>query len=116
MALFTAIGTMLGATAAASAGAGIGAFGVGVAATGTAAAIAGGTAYSMEAMKEAKKAGQANMPQAPDISGIKSEAETIANKMAKTRQKAAARTQTITTNPLGVEGEAAVARKTLLGS
>ena len=40
MAVFTAIGTMLGSTVAASAGAGIGAFGTGVAATAATAAAA----------------------------------------------------------------------------
>lgn len=115
MALFTTIGTALGATAAT-------AFTVGATAT-VAAAAAGTTIFSAyqqsRAAKEMKASSEAaakraGMPAVP-LPAIKPTAEGTAQVAATQKKKAMARSKSVRTSPLGIAGEAEVARKTLLG-
>ena len=99
-----AIGASVGAgsaftAAGAAIGAGVGA-GVGIAAKGIVKGGKGGGEGSNAPIP---------LPQAPKVENAGVKASEIANK------KRAAHTQTTFTNPLGSSGEAAVARKTLLG-
>ena len=99
MGLFTAIGVTLAATA-----------------VGT--AIYGATQQS-KASKEMKQAAQkaakqADMPAAPAIPKPAA-AQATAQAGATKKKKAMARSRSVRTSPLGIAGEADVARKTLLG-
>lgn len=107
--LFTAIGTMLGATVAASAGAGIGAFGVGVAATALGAGLAGSSIYSSSQAN--KKQDSPALPQSPTVKA----SETVAKATAKKKQIAMGRSESIYTSPLGIGQQAEINQKTLLG-
>lgn len=100
MALFTAIGTALGATAA-------GAFGTGLLATG----VAGTAAYSISQSGQKPKSPGVQMPASPKIGAAADKANIAAAK----RQRASQRTKSVRTSPLGIGGEAEVAKKTLLG-
>jgi len=131
---FTAIGTALGATVAASAGAGIGAFGVGVAATAAAAGI--GT-YMSSQQRQAKKAArtQQNIMQeqtranearlaeaqkkietsAAELKTARTRSVQQAQAQVRQRRRAIARNRTIFTSPLGIAGTAETTKKQLLG-
>ena len=114
MPLFTSIGLALGATVAASAGAGIGAFGVGViAAAITGAGVAASSAASAHSANIAgkKSQNQLRLPQTPTVAN----AELQAKNTAREKIKAASRSQSVYTSPLGLTEEAGIARKTLLG-
>lgn len=114
MALFTAIGTALGASAATAFGTGLGV-----------SAIAGGaigySMYSAEAQKaELRKAqgtNQAQMPASPaPIVPTQDDAAKAAAMKLQDKKRAIAANESVFTNPLGLKDEADVARKTLLGS
>lgn len=112
MALFTAIGTALGASAAT-------AFGTGLAVTAGAGAV-GYSLYSADqASKSAKKSQEANMAQMPTtpapVAPTMADASKAASLRLEDQKRALARNETIFTNPLGLKDEAEVARKTLLG-
>jgi hypothetical protein len=107
MALFTAIGTALGATAAS-------AFGVGVAATAVGASAVGGLATSIMSASKSSKGSEVSMPQSPTAPSVE-DAAAKAKAGNKLRQASAARNETVYTSPLGVAAEAATAKKTLLG-
>jgi hypothetical protein len=111
MALFTAIGTALGATAGT-------AFATGLGAT----AIAGSVGYSIysgaQASADAKKAeGQmAQMPTAPaPVAPKQEDAAQAAAAITENKKRAIAANESVFTNPLGLKDEADVARKKLLG-
>lgn len=103
MALFTAIGTALGATAATAFATGLGATALGVGA-GVAAAGASGAF-------EKKKSPSVSMPQAPKIEDATAKAQATSLK----RRQAVGRNESIQTSPLGISGEAALVKKQLLG-
>lgn len=105
MAVFTAIGTALGLT-------GVAATAGGVAATAGVAAAGFGLA------------GMFQQPKSPDMpkSDLKAptapkmeDAAAKAQKQAEDQRRAAARSKSVQTNPLGIKDEAEVARKKLLG-
>jgi len=107
MAMFTIIGTAVGATAAS-------AFAVGL---GTTALVAGAVGYSMYASNQAKKKRQqqqSQMPKAPDAPKMVDQ-RALAQKQATEKRRSMARSQSVKTNPLGIKDEAQVARKQLLG-
>lgn len=113
MALFTAIGTTLGASAIA----GTGLFGASAAATVGAGVVAAGAAGTMMMMNQGGDTGsqqQAQMPQAPEAPKM-ADASKLAKDSAMDRMRAASRSKSVMTNPLGVKDEAEVARKKLLG-
>lgn len=113
MALFTSIGVALGASMATLAtvgGVGItSAFAAGLGAS----AIAGAGAWALT--RDGKKSGSqragVNMPKSPTMTAAAERANTVAAE----RKKASARTKSVRTSPLGIAGEAEVAKKTLLG-
>lgn len=112
MALFTAIGTALGASTAA-------AFGTGLAVTAGAGAV-GYSLYSADqASKQAKKdasQGMAQMPTTPaPVAPTMADASAAAQAKTMEKRRAMAANDTVYTNPLGLKDEAEVARKTLLG-
>lgn len=113
MALFTAIGTALGASAVA----GTGLFGASAAATIGAGITAGvgATAFSMMNQPKQSQQQQAQMPSAPEAPKM-ADASKIAQQQATDRQRAAARSESVKTNPLGIKDEAEVVRKKLLGT
>jgi hypothetical protein len=104
MALFTALGTALGATAAS-------AFAVGLGTTAIAAGAGVGAAAASGAFNKPDKSPSVSMPQAPKVGDAQAKAETMALK----RRQASARTQSVQTSPLGIAGEAEVTKKKLLG-
>jgi len=110
MALFTSIGLALGATAAAAVGTGIMAVGA------TAAAAYG---ISQLAKGPQGSAAATSVPQAPavapPIAPQPTQVSATAAAAVLTRKKAVAKSRTVFTSPLGIAGEAEVARKTLLG-
>jgi hypothetical protein len=113
MALFTAIGTALGATSAA-------AFTTGLGATALAGGAIGYSMYSAEAqkaeLKKAQGAGMAQMPQSPaPVAPTMDDAAKAAAMKLEDKKRALAANETVYTNPLGLKDEAAVVRKTLLG-
>ena len=106
MALFTAIGTALGATGAAAT-----AVGVGVTAG------VGAVGYSVfNAMNQPKQTGmpQSQMPAAP-VAPKQSDAAALAAQKLQDKKRAMAGSESIMTNPLGLKDEATVVRKKLLG-
>ena len=107
MGLFTAIGTGLGLTGLAATAAGVG----------TVAAVVGG-AYAVGTMSQPKAATearkQAQMPTAP-VKPVQADAAKLAQQRITDKKRAAARSKSVKTSPLGVKDEAQVARKTLLG-
>jgi len=106
MAMFTAIGTALGATGIAAT-----ATGVGVTA---AVAGAGYAAASMMSQGDKDSGYDFQMPSTPKAPE-KKDAAAIAQKKQSKLRAAAARNTTVMTNPLGVEEEAKEVRKKLLG-
>lgn len=108
MALFTALGMALGATTAASA-AGIGAFGVGVAAATAGAAAIGSGVYS--ATQANKKVSVPALPKTPSVTASAAQAQAETKRL----RSAMSRSETVFTSPLGIGGQAEVARKSLLG-
>jgi len=108
LALFTAIGTALGFA-------------------GTAAAVAGGVVaagatYGIAQLAKGPKTSATSatsMPQAPAVAAPTAPQPTQVAKTAEaavlTRKKSIAKSRTVFTSPLGIAGEAEVARKTLLG-
>jgi len=106
MALFTSIGTALGATGAAATWLGAGVT-----------AGAAGVGYSVFNQLNQPKptSSAAQMPAAPAVPDMK-DATAVAKQQAMERQKAAARSDSVMTNPLGIKDEAEVVRKKLLGS
>jgi len=77
-------------------------------------AAAGGTVGSMEDTNKLQKAALSNLPIMPEVPKIEDMAGTAAAK-AKSKRSAIARSRSIFTSPLGIAGEAEVAKKTLLG-
>ena len=105
MALFTAIGTALGATGAAATA-------TGVAVTAGAAGI--GTAiYGMMQQPKGPDMPKSDIkaPEAPKMEDAQAKAKARADE----QRRAAARSKSVKTNPLGIKDEAQVARKKLLG-
>ena len=105
MALFTAIGTALGFA-------------------GTAAAVAGGVVaagatYGIAQLAKGPKTSATSVPQAPavapPVAPQPTQVAATAEAAVLTRKKAVAKSRTVFTSPLGIAGEAEVARKTLLG-
>lgn len=112
MALFTAVGTALGASAAT-------AFGTGLAVTAGAGAV-GYSLYSADqSAKAAKKAQESNMAPMPTspapVAPTMADASKAASLKLEDQKRALARNETTFTNPLGLKDEADVVRKTLLG-
>jgi len=121
MALFTAIGTALGASATIAAGSTVSAaFATGLGATALAGGAVGYSMYSADQqMREIKKAASANQAQmpaspAPVVPTQDNAAKAAAAKL-ENKKRAIAANDTVFTNPLGLKDEAEVARKTLLG-
>jgi len=110
MPLFTAIGTAIGFGAATAAAGGLTAFGAGAVVAGIGTAAIGSTAYSMSQSGKQKTSAPV-LPQSPSIAS----AEAQAKDATRARLKAASRSQSIFTSPLGISGEAEIAQKTLLG-
>lgn len=103
-------------TAGAATAAGIGAIGA-VAGAGyglTQAAMAPGKAAAKSANNAANQAAQANAAAMQNLNDAKAAAATTAQGNLSKRVKSSSY-QTIYTNPLGISGQATVARKTLLG-
>ena len=114
MGLFTAIGSALGASTAVAAGATTSAaFATGLGAT----ALAAGVGYSMYASGQKPKMEMPNMqmPTTP-VAPKTEDAAKIARDKLTNRQRAVARSKSVMSNPLGIDDEANVARKKLLGS
>ena len=107
MALFTAIGTALGFAGAAATVAG------GIAAA--------GATYGIAQLAKGPKAAAAatSVPQAPavapPIAPQPTQVAATAEAAVLTRKKAVAKSRTVFTSPLGLAGEAEIARKTLTG-
>jgi len=76
-----------------------------------AAGIAGGVVSAVNANKPAPKPQPLPMPQAPKVEDAAAKAEASA----RAKRMAMGRSQSIYTSPLGIGGEANIARKTLLG-
>ena len=117
MALFTAIGTALGATAAVAATATTAAVAGTAFATGLGATVFAGTAAYMMMNQGGNKPAQqqaSQMPTAPKAPKM-ADASKIAQQQATDKKRAAARSKSVKTNPLGIKDEADVVRKTLLG-
>jgi uncharacterized protein (DUF58 family) len=112
MGVFTTIGTWLGASSAT-------AFATGATAvTAAAAATTVGVTGAQQA-SQAKKAAASQQEQMAALSQqakkIPTDASDIAREAALKKRKALARSKSVYTSPLGLEGEAETARKTLLG-
>ena len=103
MALFTTIGTALGFTGAAATVAGVA----------TTAAVGYGAYSMMNQPKSAEGARDAQMPKAP-TAPKQADSAKIAQQQATDRARAAARSKSVMTNPLGTKDEATVVRKKLL--
>ena len=107
MALFTSIGTALGLTGLAATAAGVATVG---------AIGAGGFALaSMMGGDKKSDTGQIQMPATP-AAPKQADASALAKQQAMDRQRAAGRSESVKTNPLGIKDEADVVRKKLLGS
>ena len=110
MALFTAIGTAVGFAASA-------AFAGGIATT----AVAATAGYAISQLSKGPEASNAatSVPQAPavapPVAPQPTQVAATAEAAVLTRKKAVAKSRTVFTSPLGISGEADVARKTLLG-
>jgi len=121
MALFTAIGTALGASATVAAGSTVSAaFATGLGATALAGGAVGYSMYSsdqqMRQAKAAQSALSAQMPTSPaPIVPTQSDAAKIAAEKAMDQRRSIARNESVYSNPLGLKDEAEVVRKTLLG-
>lgn len=102
MALFTAIGTALGASSAAAFG------------TGVLASVVGGSAIAGATANWSGGGSTTNMPDLPQ-SPTTSGASINARAEAQRRRQAMSRSESVYTSPLGLAGEASVARNTLLG-
>lgn len=72
---------------------------------------AAGAAYSMGSSQKQSSQSVPDLPKAPDTS----QAQAVATAEAKKKRSLMRKSQTIFTSPLGIGGEASVARKTLLG-
>lgn len=117
MAMFTAIGSALGASTVA----GTGLFGASAAATAGAAIVGAGAAGVGASMlmsgsgKKKESSFQAQMPQSPKAPEQK-DAAAAAKARLDEKRRSMARSKSIKTNPLGIKDEAEVARKRLLGA
>jgi len=107
MAMFTAIGTALGASGAAATWLGVGA-------TAAVAAAGYGAATMMSQPKSTGAKQLTQMPQAPSAPK-QDDASKKAALTLEQKKRNMARSKSVQTNPLGIKDEAEVARKKLLG-
>jgi len=106
MPLFTAIGTALGASAAS-------AFGTGALVTGltAASAVPGIMAATSRGGGSSTSFNMPELPQSPSTSNAAAQARSEAQR----RRRSMSRSESIYTSPLGISGQANIARRTLLG-
>ena len=115
MGLFTSIGATLGFSTAVTAASSISAAtAVGLGATALAGAAGYGAYSMMSGGKKPDQQQQFQMPATPAAPKM-SDASKLAQQQAMDRRRAAARSDSVKTNPLGIKDEAEVARKKLLG-
>lgn len=106
MAVFTAIGTALGAT-------GIAATGLGMGVTAGVGAV-GYSVFNMLNKPKSENQMQSQMPTSPKAPTQEDAAAAAQAKLTE-KKRAMARNESVYTNPLGLKDEAEVVRKTLLG-